>query len=144
MIYLPELIRELEAAGHDYQIIMKSNASVFQKVEEMVLTQHIASMKASGVKLLKQHKIDFIKEWHKANQALLLKVGLGEGPSDRNCFVTGIFISLSTARATVPLLQTVYQADAAHTNFGKYSVLMLWCVIQQEHISSLPCNCIWQ
>ena len=120
--YLPELVRELESAGHDYQIITKSNASVLQKVEEMVLTQHIASMKASGVKLLKQQKIDFIAEWRKENQALLLKAGLGEGPSDRNCFVTGIFISLSTARATVPLLQTVYQADAAHTNFGKYTL----------------------
>jgi hypothetical protein len=122
MTYLPELVHELEAAGHEYQIITKSMASVLQKVEEMVLTQHIALMKASGVKLLKQDKIDFIEEWRKENQALLLKVGLGEGPSDRNCFVTGIFISLSTARAAVPLLQTVYQADAAHTNFGKYTL----------------------
>ena len=100
---------------------MKSNASVLQKIEEMVLTQHIGSMKASGVKLIKEQKIDFIKEWRKENKALLLKVGLGEGSSER-CFVTGIFISLSTARATVPLLQTVYQADAAHTNFGKYTL----------------------
>jgi len=120
--YLPELVRELEAAGHDYEIITKSNASVLQKVEEMVLTQHIALMKASGVKLLKQDKIDFINEWRNENQALLLKEGLKEGSSDQNCFVTGIFISLSTARATVPLLQTVYQAGAAHTNFGKYSL----------------------
>jgi len=120
--YLPELVRELEAAGHDYQIITKSNASVLQKVEELVLTQHIALMKASGVKLLKQDKIDFIKEWCKENKALLLKEGLEKGPSDQNCFVAGIFISLSTGRATVPLLQTVYQADAAHTNFGKYTL----------------------
>ena len=107
--YLPELIRELKSAGHDYHIITKSNASVLQKIEEMVLTQHIGSMKASGVKLIKEQKIDFIKEWRKENKALLLKVGLGEGSSDERCFVTGIFISLSTARATVPLLQTVLQ-----------------------------------
>jgi hypothetical protein len=106
--YLPELVRELEAAGHDYKIITKSMASVLQKVEETVLSQHIALMKASGVKLLKKDKIDFIEGWRKENQALLLKAGLGEGPSDLNCFVTGIFISLSAARATVPLLQTVY------------------------------------
>ncbi len=73
----------------------------------MVLSQHIALMKASGVKLIKQQKIDFVKEWRKENQALLLKVGLGEGPSDERCYVTGIFISPSTARPTVPLLQTV-------------------------------------
>ena len=145
MTYLPELVHELVAAGHDYPIIMKSNASVLQKVEEMVLTQHIALMKALGVKRLKQDKIDFIEEWCKENQALLLKEGLEEGPSDQNCFVTGIFISLSTARAKVPRLQTVYQADAAHTKFVQvYSVFMLWYVIQREHISSLPCNCVWQ
>ena len=119
--YLPELIRELKSAGHDYHIVTKSNASVLQKIEEMVLMQHIGSMEASGVKLIKEQKIDFIKEWRKENKALLLKVGLGEGSSER-CFVTGIFVSLSTARATVPLLQTVYQADAAHTNFGKYTL----------------------
>ena len=95
---------------------------MLQKIEEMVLTQHIGSMKASGVKLIKEQKIDFIKEWRKENKALLLKVGLGEGSSDERCFVTGIFISLSTARATVPLLQTVYRADAAHTNFSKYTL----------------------
>ena len=119
---LPELVRELEAAGHDYQIITKSKASVLQKIEEMVIAQHIALMKASGVKLLKQDKVDFITEWRKENQALLLKAGLGEGPIDQHSFVSGIFISLSTARATVHLLQTVYQADAAHTNFGKYTL----------------------
>jgi hypothetical protein len=47
----------------------------------MVIAQHIALTKASGVKLLKQDKIDFITEWRKENQALLLKAGLGEGPS---------------------------------------------------------------
>ncbi len=122
MTYLPELVCELEAAGHDYKIITKSMASVLRKVEEMVLTQHIALMKASGVKLLKKDKIDFIEGWCKENQASLSKAGLGEGPSDLNCVVTGIFISLSAARATMPLLQTVYQVDAAHTNFGKYTL----------------------
>ncbi len=59
--YLPELVHELEAAGHDYKIITKSMASVLQKVEEMVVSQHIALMKARGVKLLKKNKIDVIE-----------------------------------------------------------------------------------
>jgi hypothetical protein len=70
-------------------------------------------------------RADRAAHWGDTNelpQALLLKEGLEEGSSDQNCFVTGIFISLSTARATVPLLQPVYQADAAHTNFGKYTL----------------------
>jgi hypothetical protein len=41
----------------------------------------------------------------------------GDGP-DR--FLCGVFLSISAARNAVPLLQTVYQADATHMNFGKY------------------------
>ncbi len=41
----------------------------------------------------------------------------GVGP-DR--FLCGIFLSISAARNAVPLLQTVYQTDASHMNFGKY------------------------
>ena len=120
--YLPQLVHELQKAGHDYEIITKSNAYVLQKLEEMILGQHIALAKASGVKPFKQDKINFIEKWRNENQALLSKEGLVQVPSDPNSFVTGIFISLSTARATVPLLQPVYQADAAHTNFGKYTL----------------------
>ncbi len=82
MSYLPALESELRAAGHDYQIVTKTYPSVLQKVEEMVLTQHLALMKGMGVKLLKQDKIDFIKEWRTENQALLLKEGLKEGSSN--------------------------------------------------------------
>jgi hypothetical protein len=85
--FLPALVSELKAAGHDFQIITKSYASVIQRVEEMVLTQHLALMKGMGVKLVKQDKIDFIKEWRTENQALLLKEGLEEGSSNENCFV---------------------------------------------------------
>jgi hypothetical protein len=33
-----------------------------------------------------------------------------------------IFLSISAAKNTVPCLQTVYQANAAHMNFGKYTL----------------------
>jgi hypothetical protein len=120
--YLPQLLLELEKAGHQYEVITESSASVRRKLEEMVLQQHIALEKASGVKLVKQDKIDFIAKWRKDNKAVLLKEGLLESQSDGNTFLDGIFVSLSTAVATVPLLQHVYQADAAHMNFGKYSL----------------------
>jgi hypothetical protein len=38
-------------------------------------------------------------------------------------FVTGVFFSTMPARTVVPLLQTTYQADAANTNFGKYTLI---------------------
>jgi hypothetical protein len=42
-------------------------------------------------------------------------------------FLCGVFLSISAARNGVPLFQTVYQADAAHMNFGKYTLFLLWC-----------------
>jgi hypothetical protein len=50
---------------------------------------------------------------------------------ERNCGAYGVvtqrflcetFLSISAAKIIVPLLQTVYQADAAHMNFGKYTI----------------------
>ncbi len=43
----------------------------------------------------------------------------GVGPER---FLCGGFLSISAARNAVPLLQTVYQADAAHMNFDKYTL----------------------
>ncbi len=37
-------------------------------------------------------------------------------------FVGGIFMSISSAKLNVPYLQTVYQADAAHMKFDKYTL----------------------
>ena len=99
--YLPQLLLELEQAGHHYEVITKSSAFVLRKLEEMVLQQHIALARASGVKLLKQDKIDFIAKWRIDNQAVLLKEGLLENRSHENTFVAGILVSLSAAVATV-------------------------------------------
>ncbi len=88
----------------------------------MVLLEYINLMKDDGVKLLKKDKIDFMQEWRDNNQDLLSKAGLGNGPaSEGSKFVSGIF-SLGPAQQSVPHLQCVYQADAAHTNFGKYTL----------------------
>ncbi len=60
----------------------------------MVLLDYINLMKTDGVKLLKQDKIDFMKEWRKDNQDLLSKAGLGNSPeSEGSKFVRGIFFS---------------------------------------------------
>ena len=37
-------------------------------------------------------------------------------------FMSGIFISISAAQRVVPHLQRVFQADACHMNFGKYTL----------------------
>jgi MULE transposase domain len=45
---------------------------------------------------------------------------------DHLLFVNEFFFSPSTAKATVPKLQRVFQADAAHTAFGKYTLFSFY------------------
>ena len=52
---------------------------------------------------------------------MLLEEGLVEGTTLHK-FVGGIFMATSTSKQNVPLLQTVYQSDACHMNFGKYTL----------------------
>ncbi len=86
-----------------------------------MLAEFTRLMKAEGIKLMQQDKYDFLDEWKSDNAALLEKAGLLD-VSNKTQFVSGIFLSLAQARSTVPLLQNVYQADAVHTNFGKYTL----------------------
>ena len=40
----------------------------------------------------------------------------------QNRFLSGLLLSIAPAKSVVPHLQTVFQADAAHMNFGKYTL----------------------
>ncbi len=62
-----------------------------------------------------------MKEWKEKNFEMMLEEGLVEGTTF-NKFVGGIFMSTSTLKQNVPLLQTVYQSDTAHVNFVKYTL----------------------
>ncbi len=55
------------------------------------------------------------------NHEMLLEEGLVEGTTLHE-FVGSIFMATSTSKQNVPLLQTVYQSDAAQMNFGKYTI----------------------
>jgi hypothetical protein len=119
--YLPELVRQLQEGGHDFTIWTKTQSRVLQKVEEMMLGEFTRLVKAKGEKLTQQDKYDFLDEWKSDNGTVLEQAGLLDVAS-KTQFVSGIFLSLAQARSTVPLLPNVYQADAAHTNFGKYTL----------------------
>jgi hypothetical protein len=44
------------------------------------------------------------------------------GLADASLFLSGILFTASASIKTVPLLQRVIQADAAHMQFGKYTL----------------------
>ena len=53
---------------------------------------------------------------------MLQECGHTPDACDQQRFVSGLFLSLKQARHTLPLLQSVFQANAAHMNFGKYTL----------------------
>ena len=66
-----------------------------------------------------------MEAWEFVNKDMLDDVGLSKDCASSSGdvrFVSGVFLSIHTASKSVPLLQTVYQADAAHMNFGKYTL----------------------
>jgi hypothetical protein len=69
-------------------------------------------------------KLEYVDAWQVANREMLNDVGLGQNciEGGKETFVTGVFLSTAAAKNSVPLLHPVYQADAAHTNYGKYTL----------------------
>ena len=71
-----------------------------------------------------QMKKQYVIDWKAENQEMLQQGGLGiqmiGEPTPTFC--AGVFFSMSYSQAAVPHLQDVFQADAAHTNFGKYTL----------------------
>ena len=118
----------LEDAQHDLDIYVKTPMEVKKRLLNVVLKQKMNNVKKENKMMVKAEKLQYSDKWEVANMEMLEDVGLG-----RNCgadgtvaprFLCGIFLSISAAKNTVPLLQMVYQADAAHMNFGKYTLLV--------------------
>ncbi len=97
---------------------------VIQKLEEIVLSECVKKAKKGGNKMKRDNKIKFVKEWKEKNFEMLVEEGLIEGTTLHK-FVGGIFIDTSTSKQNVPMLQTVYQSDAAHMNFGMLTAMHL-------------------
>ena len=69
------------------------------------------SVKKDGKMMVKAEKLQYLQKWELANMEMLEDVGLGKDCGDDNTaaptFLCGIFLSISGAKNTVPLLQTV-------------------------------------
>jgi hypothetical protein len=77
-----------------------------------------------------------VNNWKKENDIFLCDaLGLEDGP--QNKFLTGIFISPSTSKKQVPVLQEVLQADAAHMSFGKYTLYSVYTTTANGTMSAL-------
>ncbi len=118
---LGSLAVHMESLGHYFEVTTKMQREVIQKFEEIVLSERVRKAKKDGDKMKRDNKTKFVKEWKEKIYEIMLEEGLVEG-STLHKFVGGIFMATSTLKQNVPLLQTVYQSDTAHMNFGKYTL----------------------
>ena len=122
VMFIPALTDALVLSGQDFEVYIRNKSQVMSKCSEIALTQYVDQRRLKGFRVLREEKVQYMKEWKLSNKNMLTSAGLGDDCSDNAKFVSGLFLSIKQARHTVPLLQSVFQADAAHMNFGKYTL----------------------
>ena len=115
---------ELKVRNHDVMIVEKSAHEVYKLLERIILTEEVEKRKSAGKKMSKMEKINFIKDWKVKNMQMIIDAGMDPivPTTITSSYVSGLYFSLSAARQTVPHLQQIFQADAAHMSFGKYTL----------------------
>ncbi len=118
------LVKKMKKCGVDVKILMKDWQQVLWMLECVVLSDHMHKNKAECKLMAKAEEIEFVSNWKLENKEVLEDGGLGE-PELRAVplkFFSGILFSTSGAPKAVPFLQQVFQANACHMNFGKYTL----------------------
>jgi hypothetical protein len=126
IMYLPALAMSLDECGHSFHVVKKSPFQVKKRLLNIILQEKINALaNATPPKQMNTvQKLEYVDAWQVANREMLNDVGLGQNciEGGKETFVTGVFLSTAAAKNSVPLLHPVYQADAAHTNYGKYTL----------------------
>jgi hypothetical protein len=119
--YIKGLVNKMEEAGHNVHLVLKNNIKVLKMLEQVIVTDEMRKNKSIRRLMSREEKIEFIRNWKDKNELLLQESHLLNVTSNL-MFVSGIFFSVKGARDVVPHLQRVFQADACHMNFGKYTL----------------------
>ncbi len=123
--YTKAMLREMNVRGHKVKSITKSAADVMAMLEKIVVQEEADRLQAKdGTTMTREMKKKYAKDWIHINNEMLQEGGLGiqmiGDPIPEFC--AGVFFSMSYSTSVVPHLQDVFQADAAHMNFGKYTL----------------------
>jgi hypothetical protein len=125
---------------------MKDWEQVTRMLDRVVLSDHMHKNKAEGKLMMKAEKIEFVSNWKLESKEVLEDGGLGEpklGAVPLNYF-SGILFLTSGAQKAVPFLQRVFQADACHMNFGKYTLYSCFGYTANcNNLSSCIQNSLW-
>ena len=120
--YFEALQQELELRGNHVEIVMTNRDVAISKLQTLIVADEIIRRKEDNKPVLLNNESEarlFLQLWTDENQDFIHE---HFGSEDDNCkFVLGILFAPRTVTNTVRYLQNVYQADAAHLQFGKYT-----------------------
>ena len=117
------LFAKMKECGHDVEVVIKDWYEIMRMLERVILSDLLHKNKAERKSMKKAEKIAFVEKWKVDNQEALSDGGfIGPEEGVPLKFLSGIFFSTSGAHVTVPFLQRVFQADACHMSFGKYTL----------------------
>jgi hypothetical protein len=124
VLFANGLVTKMKEFGVDLKVLMKDRQEVLRMLERVVLSDQTRKNKAEAKLMTKAEKIDYVTKWKLTTKDVLEDGGLGEpglGAVPLK-FFSGVLFLTSGARKAVPFLQRVFQADACHMNFGKYTL----------------------
>ena len=110
---------EMEKRGHSAHVGLSDRSETLKNIYNLLWEDYKARNPSAG-----KTKREYCHQWCN-DHATDLYHSLGD-EKDHYSFVTEFFFSPSTAKATAPKLQRVFQANAAHTAFGKYTLFSFY------------------
>ena len=118
--YVFALKCEMEKNGHKVSLKMCDRKTTLENIYNVVWEEEKCCTDITK----RLSKKEYCHKWCEDN-ADKMYLSLGD-VSDNYTFIQEFFFSPSTATDTVPKLQRVFQADAAFTDFGKYTLFSFY------------------
>jgi len=122
--------------GHEVKLVFSTRHQVLTADSSIVLNKELARRKKLKQNMdgaeQKKYVLDWkVEKWKFLNDAM----GFETGPQYR--FLAGILFAPSSSKVIVPYLQDVFQADGAHTSFGKYTLISAYGTTANGNMSPL-------
>jgi hypothetical protein len=137
-------LKELQGLCHHVEILYANRKEILQAVCGVVLQEELTHLKKEKHTLDREEQVKFIQKWKKDNELYLMDT-FGIGDSTHECqFVRGVLFAPSSSSHVVPLLQDVYQADGAHSQFGKYILYLAYGTNANGHMSAISFGLLFE
>jgi len=117
--------------GHEVKLVFSTRRQVLTDVSSIVLNEELARRKKLKQSMNGAERNKYVLDDKFLNDAL----GFEKGPQYR--FLGGILFAPSSSKVIVPHLQDVFQANGAHTSFGKYTLFSAYGTTANGNMSPL-------